>query len=431
MKDPNQHDYQMEKRAMADKSDLMGNGDMVKKGERKAETDLVSTRVRRRTFCKATAFGVGSLLGGSIPEARAMRKHRFTLLPPVETNNSTEIALNSRASVHSGLNGSPTLQQISNVLWAAGRAPFHGQYRTILFKDATGTYTYDPDSHTLTYDSSGTTGNGFRITYHSENDYDSGISYTYALSASVALWTGTQSQLASCPMGSDIVFGIRSIPKGLTLELVAASSDQSLTNPTTDGDNVFEQVIAKDNGAHRFQPYSSLPRKAISQILWGGYGCTPHTVNGGRAGLTVPSSWAEYNLSDRIYVLDHQVSRYVNRVNGDLTTTDHRLEMVDDSNRRADIRQILPELKNAPAYIILCLTQSGTTEHYSRLEAGFTAGGVILQANALDYRANFKTGLSSSEQTAIQAAAGLPAGDIPVVALAVGKRHERMQGYKI
>jgi len=390
--------------------------------------EIKKLKMQRRVFCKATALGISSLLTGSLSDkAYARHRGRLALLPPVTTGNSTEICLNSRASIHSGLTGIPSDQEISNVLWAAGRAPVYGQYRTIYYKDSTGTYTYDPASHTLTYDSGGTTTNGFRITYSSEYDYDSGISYTFALSASVSLWTGTQSQLASCPQGNDIVFGLRSIPVGLTQELVAVSSDQSLPNPTTHGNNMIEQVMANKTGTHRFQPHSCVTRSALSQILWGGYGGTPHVVNSGRGGLTVPSSWAEYYLTDRIYILDHQVNRYGNRIGTDLTTYDHRLELVENQDVRTTVQPIVPELQNAPTYIILCLTQSGINSFYSRLEAGFTAGGIILQASALGLRVNFKTGLSTSEQTAIQSAAHLPAGDIPVIVLGIGKNHEKMK----
>ena len=56
---------------------------------------------------------------------------------PIVTENSVEICLNSRYSQHS-LTGTATEQQISNVVWAAGKAPFTGTHRDIYIATPTG-----------------------------------------------------------------------------------------------------------------------------------------------------------------------------------------------------------------------------------------------------------------------------------------------------
>ena len=61
--------------------------------------------------------------------------------------------------------------------------------------------------------------------------------------APVALWNGTGSQLASCPIQQNLYFGIRDV-RGLTDELAVTSSDGSLPDPGTCDSNSLEDVIA-------------------------------------------------------------------------------------------------------------------------------------------------------------------------------------------
>ncbi len=339
--------------------------------------------------------------------------------PPLVTGRSVEICLTSRVSRHSGLTGTATTQQVANVLWAAGKAPVTGSYRTIYFKDRTGTYIYRPQTHSLEYYSSGTVTNAFRINYECERDFDAGLSYVLALWASVSLWTGTSSQLASCPQQSDLNFGINTVP-GLTSQLVAVSSNGTLPNPVTDGSNQLEEVLARVHVARRFRTEPDLSLPQLSQLLWAGYGCTPHTTANSRAGLTVPSLVAEYFLTNRIYVVNERVLRYCNRQGSNLATRDHRTELVQEADVRAAIRQALADLPAAPCYILLCLTQAGLGVWYQRLETGFVAGGILLQATALGLGCAFKAALSAGEQSALKQITQIPAGDYPHAVVAVG-----------
>jgi hypothetical protein len=382
----------------------------------------------RRRFCKTAALGLGGYaLGGYLVGRKAKAAQRGPLLPPIVTGNSTEICLNSRHCRHSGLTGTASEQQISNVLFAAGKAPVTGSYRTIYFKDHTGTYIYHPEDHSLEYYSSGTVTNAFRINYDRERDFDAGVSYVLALWASVSLWTGTSSQVASCPQQSDLNFGINTV-NGLTTQLVAVSSDGSLPNPATDGPDNLEEVLADLRLRDRLRVDLDLTPQRLSQILWAGYGCTPHTTANNRAGLTIPSWVAEYFLTNRIYVVSDRVLRYCNRQGSNLATRDHRIELVQNADVRDALRQALPDLPAAPCYILLCLTESGLGVWYQRLETGFVAGGILLQAGALGLGCAFKSALSPAEQTAVKQITQIPAGDYPHAVVAVGHRPADLDG---
>jgi hypothetical protein len=387
-------------------------------GRKDAKSD--GGAMTRRRFCKSAAIGLSGLAAGAYFGSRkAWAEEEGPLLAPIITGNSMEICMNSRVSRHYGLGGTATDQQISNVLWAAGRAPVAGSYRTIYLKTPNATYIYHPEAHALEHYSADTGTNAIRIEYDRELDFDAGVSYVLALWASVSLWTGTASQVASCPQMSDLNFGINTVP-GLTSDLVAVSSDGSLPDPVTDSPANLEEVLAELRLRDKLRADLALTPQRLSQILWAGYGCTPHMTANGRGGLTVPSWVAEYFLTNRIYVVDAAVSRYCNRAGTNLATRDHRLEFVQDADVRDALQQALPDLPAAPCYILLCLSASGLDVWYQRLETGFVAGGILAQAGASGLGCAFKAALSSAEQTAVQQITQIPAGDYPHAVVAVG-----------
>jgi hypothetical protein len=375
----------------------------------------------RRTFCRGAALGLGGLFVGKnlASEHRSRGRMAGPLPPPFATGLSTALCFNSRVSMHSGLYGTATDQQISNVFWAAGRAPVIGAYRTIRLSTSEGTYTYHPEDHSLEFYSGDTVSNAFRINYDRELDFDAGVSYALALAASVSLWTGTQSQVASCPQIADLNFGIRSVP-GLTDELVAISSDDTLPDPVTDGDDSFNIVVSHLDLATQFLP-GDLTDEQMSQILWAGYGCTPHWTANNRGGLTQPSWVAQYFLTGRIYIVRDVVLRYCNRVGSNLATRDHRLELVQEADVREEVRQALGDIPAAPCYVLLCLTETGLETWYQRLETGFVAGGILPQGAAIGLGCDFRAALSPAEQGALQGITQIPAGDYPHAVVAVGK----------
>jgi hypothetical protein len=261
--------------------------------------------------------------------------------------------------------------------------------------------------------------NAFRIDYDRELDFDAGVSYILALMASVSLWTGTQSQLRSCPQQSDLNFGIGSVA-GLTDELVAVSSDGSLPNPKTDGSDSLERVVSGLALSKKFLRHN-LTLDQLSQTLWAGYGCSAHWTTNNRAGLTVPSWVAEYFLTGRIYVVYDKVWRYCSRKGSDLSTRDHRLELVKGADVREQVRSALPGIPAAPCYILLCLTQSGLSTWYQRLETGFAAGGILLQGAVLGLGCDFRVPLSQAEQQNLQQLTGIPASDFAHAVVALGR----------
>jgi hypothetical protein len=112
-----------------------------------------------------------------------------------------------------------------------------------------------------------------------------------------------------------------------------------------------------------FSP-TGLTLAQLSKLIWAGYGCTPNWTSNGRGGLTVSSGVAEYLLTGRIYVVQDEVWRHCNRRGTAPATRDHRLELVQDANVRAGVRQARQGLPEAPFYVLLCLNQTGLGTWY-------------------------------------------------------------------
>jgi hypothetical protein len=358
---------------------------------------------------------------------------------PIITENSVEVCMNSRYSQHS-LSGTANARQISNILWAAGKVPFTGAHRDIYVATPTATYLYDPNGHSLNWYSNDVRDDGaFAIIYESQLDFDTGVSFMPALLASVSLWNSSESPVASCPKGigypnARLIFGIQSVT-GLTNELVVHSSVPEgepgwLPDPCTAGDKSLEEVLTSLNYVRSFSQ-TNLTLQQISQILWAGYGCSAHTASG-KAGLTVPSAWANYYLTRSIYLANENgVFRYHNRnPDTNMASRDHRIEQIDSSSagrggtRPADSRgrlqSAVSDLPQAPCYAILCLDSSYVGEEYARLEVGFVAGNMLIQATAIDLGCYFNAGLTSTEQAGIQAATNIPSSHIPQAIVSIG-----------
>lgn len=382
-------------------------------------------KVPRRWFCKAAASGLGGLaLAQYLPQARAGSLPRRPLIPPRATGKSVALCLNSRASEHDGPLFTATAQQFSNVLWAAGRAPITGSHRTIYVTTAQGTFIYHPSDHSLEDYSTDTTNQAFRITYDRERDFDAGVSYMTATLASVSLWNGTTNQLASCPQGAVLNFGIRDVG-GHTEQLVALSSDSSLPRPVTTGRDKLERVLETIDLQRTFRPQWQLTQEELTQILWAAYGPTPHSVYLGRAGVTSPSAFADYYLTRKIYVVKERVLRYTSRVGTDLYSHDHRVEQVLNADVRTHLRRAVPSLPEAPCYLLLCLSGAGLGVWFQKLEAGFVAGNVLMQGAALGVGCDFALELSPDEHADIQQATHIPTTDFPYAVVAVGKPYRR------
>jgi hypothetical protein len=348
---------------------------------------------------------------------------------PILTDNSVEICLNSRYSDHS-LFGTANNQQIANVLWAAGIAPVTGTSRNIYITTTTGEYLYNPDTHSLSKRSDQqVTGGAFVIDCESNLPIDTGIAYMLATLSSVSLWKSSEPAVANCPKQTSLYFGVQNV-KGLTSELAAHSSLKQgdpgwLPDPSTNGQNKLEEVLADLNYVNKFSS-KNLTLQQISQLLWAGYGCTPHVTANGRMGLTVPSAMANYYLTGKIYLVNENgIHRYHNRnPSTDLTTRDHRLETINSGDKRHNLQAAVSGLPEAPCYIVVCHGEIGAgiaqDQNWALLEIGFVAANILVQASAIDLGCYFNTALTPDEQAAIQKTTGIPSTDIPQLIISIG-----------
>ncbi len=215
------------------------------------------------------------------------------------------------------------------------------------------------------------------------------------------------------------VFGRMSV-SGPSDSCVAISSDSMLPQPMSDGADTFELLISGLGQDTVFYP-AGLSLFAVSQLLWAGYGVTPHMPTGKR-GLTIPSAVAYYYLTRKVYLVrDVGVDRYNNRLppGTDLSTSDHRLESVTSGDRRDSLRAACPELPtSAPVYIVVCVAD--TANSWQILEAGFAGFQYLMQAHALGLHGRLTAPITPSERTAVITALDLPSTDLPVLIFAAG-----------
>lgn len=358
---------------------------------------------------------------------------------PIITGNSVEICLNSRYSSHS-LTGTANNQQMANVLWAAGRAPVTGAYRNIYIATPTGEYLYAPGAHSLSPYSDQKVSDyqnyfarvddrAFVINCDSDRAFDTGIAYQMAILSSVSLGKSSEAAMANCPVMTSLHFGVQDVGE-LTSELVANSSVPQedptwLPDPSTNGQNKLEEVLANLKYVSKFSP-DDLTLQQISQLLWAGYGCTPHEAMGGKKGLTVPSAAARYYLTQKIYLINEKgVYRYQNRNPAtDLTTADHRIVSINTKDVRGQLQSAVSGLPQAPCYIVLCLPKTGglisLEQEFALLEAGFVAANILVQASAIDLGCSFTSALTPDEQVDIRSVTGIPFTDIPQVIISIG-----------
>jgi hypothetical protein len=216
------------------------------------------------------------------------------------------------------------------------------------------------------------------------------------------------------------VFG-QAAATGLVTTVQAGSSDGSLPLPSVTGSDTFEVLLS---GLHQDSLFNTagLSQSAISQLLWAGYGVTPHTASGSR-GLTVPSAYGTYFLTRRIYLVrDTAVLRYNNRTppGTGLTTSDHRLELVTSGDRRAQLRTACTRLpSSAPDYIVVCV--GDTTVYGPMVEAGLVGFQYLMQAASLNLGCCLTAPITPSERSAIITALGIPAADLPCIVFSGGE----------
>ncbi len=365
-----------------------------------------------------------------------------SLPPPVMNANSFEIISNSRYSVHSGFTSSLPTQVLANVLWAMGRVSSLGSaYREFYVATPNNVYLYDPVEHALTVHLAGnrrySANSAFEVGVAVERFEEAGLAIQAGLLAGDAFWVRGSGTVASCPMQFAAnhansnwsprhpirmvnVYGRHSVT-GLTDSCVARSSDSTLPLPRTDGPDTFEVVLSELVQDTAFDPVG-LTLAQVSQLLWAGYGVTPHMAIG-RRGTTIPSAVANYYLTGHIYLVrDTAVSRYHNRLppGNNLATSDHRLETVTLGDRRDELRAACPRIPaSAPVYIVLSVADT-VNSGWGLIEAGFAAFQYLVQARILGLGGCLTAPLTIDERAAIRTALGLPDSEHPVVVLSTG-----------
>ncbi|MEO0090478.1 MAG: nitroreductase family protein [candidate division WOR-3 bacterium] len=375
-----------------------------------------------------------------------------TLPSPVINRNSFELLSNSRYSFHSGFSSNLSNQILSNILWAMAKAPIIGSYREIYVAKPNNLYLYNPENHTLNLHLTGNrrsnSNSAFEIGVATERYEEAGFIIQLGLLAATSFWDSL-SNAVSCPMQSATnyannnwspihpirlvnVYGF-SQRRGIDTTNIAISSDSSLPRPVIYQHDTFEILIRDLSFDTIFLP-SPLSIEKISQILWAGYGVTPHMTANNRRGLTVPSAIANYYLTQKIYLVnEYGVYRYHNRLppGTNLTTADHRIEVIVNEDRRSALRNAIPRIpQTAPVYIIICV--GDTSSNYHLLEAGFVGIQMLLQAKSLNLSSSLTLPLLPNERNLIREVLSLPSSDFPVIIFSCGEKiSEIKEGKKV
>ncbi len=394
---------------------------------------------RRKFIAALSAVSAGAVFNNALAQQSHLSASGTKLLPLLVNPFSSEIVLNSRLSYHSGYGGTLSPQIVSNVLWATAKAPLIGQSRSIYIALPDNVYRFNPARNVIFIHKPGNhlsePNLAFEVGVASDLVEDSGTALQYGLLASVSFWTDTNNQPCCCPKqtATDYAnnnwnpdsqihmvncFGNLGTVRGITDELVAISSDQSLPNPSTDGTILLEVAFADLNCGEQFDN-TELDLNQISQIAWSSYGCTPHIAIG-KAALTAPSAIANYYLTRRIYVVRSEgVERYHIRLpSGQPSTRDHRIERVTNGDVRSQLRAAIPRLpQSAPNYFVYCAANTGI---FQLLEAGFCGANALLQATSISLQGYFTADFTSEERTAIIDALSIPSGDLPLFIFSAG-----------
>jgi len=396
----------------------------------------------RREFLKILlAGGSGVFLNRAFGCKKPLSSNGSRILPPPQTNTfSSEIVANSRLSYHDGYSGSLSDQILSNVLWAIARVPLIGSSRIIYVALPDNVYLYDPEQHTISIHQTGNHMSepnlAFEVGVAADLIEDTGTALHFGHLATTSFWTSTSNQPVCCPKESAMsnanstwnpvltvqnvnCYGHLETVSGITDELVAISSNGSLPDPSTDGSVLLENALANLNYGDQFLN-TELMLDEISQLAWASYGCNPHYVYNGNAGLTVASAGAHYYLTGRIYIIRSVgVQGYHNRLpSGGFTTRDHRIETVTAADRRQQLRNAIPRLpQTAPNYFVYCASYANRRQ---LIEAGYCGAGALLQVSSMSLQGYLTADFTAAERTAIVEALSIPSSHLPLLIFSAG-----------
>ena len=403
--------------------------------------------MERRSFNKLIiATGITASVQKGWPKSLLVSQSVPALPAVVDNNRSVELCLNSRYSFHGGYTTTANNQIIANTLWAAAAAPLIATERIIYvaLSDNLYRYRFQDGNHVLEKHLAGDkrtekSATAFEIgvaTTPADALEDAGAALHWAHLATIAFWGSKSNQPGCCPKDSATddansswnpassihlvnCYGQMAAVNGTTAELVAASSDKSLPDPTTDGTMSLEKTIKNPLFGASFLS-DNLTLDQLSQILWASYGCTPHKI-GAAAGISVASWNYKYFMTGKIYLaIADGIKRYHIRTSSSaVSSRDHRIVDFSADDCRTELRSALSRLpQQAPAYFIFC---GSKVERPQRIEAGYCGSSALLQTTALGLQGHYCAQFTATEQSAIQQACGIPAADIPMLIFSAGK----------
>jgi hypothetical protein len=279
-------------------------------------------------------------------------------------------------------------------------------------------------------------GSSYEVGIACSRHEEAGFAVQAGLLAGTAFWDSSSGNVSTCPMkyaadwanshwnaAESIkmvnVFG-QAATTGLTPTVQARSSDSTLPLPRTSGPDTFEVLMSGWHEDSLFSPIAP-SLNDVSQILWAGYGVTPHTASNGNRATTIPSAVGGYYLTRLIYLVrEDGVWRYHNRLppGTGLTTSDHRIELITSGDRRPQLRAASSRIPStAPVYVVVCVLD--TSRYRDMQEAGFAGFQYVTQALSLGLEGYLTVPLTPTERTQIIVALGIPS-DRPALVFACG-----------
>lgn len=196
---------------------------------------------------------------------------------------------------------------------------------------------------------------------------------------------GSTAQVGVCILGGRGVELTPMIPY-LSEEPPSGFQVGNLPEPLRNSSKPAIECIKNFRFNHSFNN-ETLNKREIGQVLWAGFGCTPHTTHSGdtgdpyrRQGKTIPSGNAIYDLV--LYTLTEEgVAAYINwDSNRNMPT--HSLKHLKKERLISELQKLYPDLPKAPLYII-----AGSLGKLGResavMEAGYASINIALQTEAL------------------------------------------------
>jgi hypothetical protein len=354
-------------------------------------------------------------------------------------NVSVELALNSRVSTggwssvkHYGSVSQEMIsqEQLDYVSWCLGHVPHVGETPPHI---TCGEEVLDPRAGTL-----GGRWNAFeptryqRLHWDQDREQDSvdfstqernGYWLEQGMSQEMVHVAGAVAQIGVCMIGG-VDVDLVPMTHYFSSERPAKYVDGNLPEPMRDGGASATQCIDGLSLAKVLEP-RPLSKAQLGQLLWAGYGCTPHeTFKYYRTGIrdlvgqgkTIPSAAATYTVS--LYASDEGgPSRYINWDEAAGAAT-HSLQPLEEGSHAWDtLQQLLPD-RMAGSTLILVTSAGRLSPFFAMMEAGYCVLHIALQCRSLGYGTGL---LALSSDQIRRAQASLNISELPIALMSVGK----------